>query len=264
MSSGKLAKVSDHPYQVVIESRKAGLCAGVIVAPHYVITTINCARSTQDPKVIIRSGSSYWGTGGSEHKIEGFIEHEDWDGFVGDNLAVIRVKQPFRYGTSRKPAALPDQDEKIQSDDFTPIVDVSGWGLVRANGKLHPVNQLHVLPLVITHDSDCQNEFPKFNPAKEICAINVDRRVDTVCLGDYGDPLVIDERVFGILNWHHTECSGERPSGYLKIAHYRDWINKHIEYSIDELADTGDDDDILVFSMRVFTCYAFRRLVRWL
>ncbi|KAJ8683147.1 hypothetical protein QAD02_018939 [Eretmocerus hayati] len=145
MSSGKLAKVSDHPYQVLIANNKAGVCAGVIVTPHYVIATINCARSTQDPRVIIRSGSSYWGRGGSQHKIEGFIEHEQWDGLFDNNLAMIRVKQPFRYGKFCKPAAFPDQGEEIQSSNFTTVVNVTGWGLVHANGqlrgKLTPVNQ---------------------------------------------------------------------------------------------------------------------------
>lgn len=77
----------------------------------------------------IRAGSSFNTHGGSVHKIEKIIQHEKfWQNEIGNSffdVAVVKVKNPFVFDDTRKPAELYNVGEKAIGGALSVI---SGWG----------------------------------------------------------------------------------------------------------------------------------------
>ncbi|KAJ8687781.1 hypothetical protein QAD02_023575 [Eretmocerus hayati] len=228
--NGDPAKIEDHPYEVIIEIKYIELfCAGAIISDRHIVTVARCARFAQVKRAIIRSGSSRKNFGGDEHNISLVTIHQDWEGDEENNIAVVKVVEPFQFNKIPKAIPLMDQDEKIQNG--TSAI-VSGWGVTESG----ETNQLFKLSVVIIDLSTCKKMW-KVDHIDEgwMCAKNFENKGKVVCSGDYGDTLVIgkgqDKRLAGILiwTWRLENCDDDKPRAYVNIAHYRNWINEAIQ-----------------------------------
>ncbi|KAJ8687844.1 hypothetical protein QAD02_023639 [Eretmocerus hayati] len=261
VSGGYVTDITRHPYEVMIQGSYYVLinvhCTGSIIAPHYVITTAMCANQARSWSSRVRAGTNKKQQGGSLHRIQQVNIHEDWNGNILNNIALIRVREPFLYDKTRQRIRLSEPNNHFEYDDS--IATVSGWG------KSYSLQAINVT--IVDDENMCSQLFPfGFLKDRDLCALNIDR--DEIhdfkvgpCYGDSGAPLVVAERLIGIFSHTYPTCGIDDPQAYIGVAYYRDWINHRVEYSITDLDYEEDDDSILIISLRLFTCAAFHRLL---
>ena len=81
-------------------------------------------------KSYYRAGSSYYSTGGSIHHINSYLVHpkyiaqEGLNFYIQNDIAIVKVKEPFIYSDTLKPVAL---DHKYPSNFAK--AQISGWGI---------------------------------------------------------------------------------------------------------------------------------------
>ncbi|KAJ8682120.1 hypothetical protein QAD02_017912 [Eretmocerus hayati] len=222
------AEITDHPWMVLVGTFAfSGLqCNGVIVAPHYVLTSSYCASYAQRSGWIIRSGSNTPDWNGSKHQLDKIIRYSSQDGREKlPFFALIRVKQPFMYGKKRKPISLVEEDSNLSNSK---IANVTGWGRLSARDKIS--NKLRVLSVNLLNEQECS----EYNDTKRgICVSKTDSEGKLVKIGGISVPLVINGSLVGLGIMHvHDGTVGEFTI-FRRTASFIKWIRDNAENRID-------------------------------
>lgn len=218
------------------------VCNGAIISPHYVLTTSVCAGL---PRVdAVRAGFGRLRLPGNEHTVAKrivFHETEEEDNHLGakhHNVALIRVKRPFKFDETRQPIRLFEAGEKIRAG--TEAV-VTGWGWTKWTMD-KPTERLQSLAVRVVDQQSCDETYwdrglDGVHDGKMCARAEAEK---CVAIGDYGGPLVVDGRLAGL--WCGGNGCGDPglPAVYTDVMHYREWIDKHAV----ELSDLQDDEEI--------------------
>ncbi|KAJ8686928.1 hypothetical protein QAD02_022722 [Eretmocerus hayati] len=228
---GQDASIYDYPHQVAIEYiLSLHICGGSIISPEYIVTAAHCA-----PKIKflqkVRAGTSQRGKGGSTHKISKVIVHEEFGrmgAFVVNDIALIKVTPAFQFDEVRQPIELFKANEESLAGAQS---NVTGWGSTPSSSMFGP-KTLQVVSVPIVGKEECAKDYQQFGVLPEgfICAGGHGKNV---CNGDSGGPLKLDGRLAGIVSQGETDCAGPNPAIYTEVAAYRDWIDSHLETSLE-------------------------------
>ncbi|XP_014216179.1 trypsin epsilon-like [Copidosoma floridanum] len=219
-----------HPYQVSLHSRGEYICGGAIISAEFIVTASHCVS---DPVSFlkIRAGSSFRLFGGSVHTVKEVYRHEDFWMNEHDNafydIAVIRVKESFHFDDTRLPIKLFDAGEKLQPGALAVL---SGWGELE-DGRL-PV-QLQAVVLPIVQKEVCENAYKKLQGGigeDQICAGYQGLARKDACHGDSGSPLVVDDRLAGIVTYGEDCAHPDYPGVYSEIAFFHKWIEERVTF----------------------------------
>ncbi|XP_014216184.1 trypsin-1 [Copidosoma floridanum] len=226
---GEPTVIETRPYQVSLQYGGRHRCGGIILSEYWALTAAHC--NIFDLKYVqIRAGSSFNTYGGSIHRVEKIISHEQfWQNSLGNgyyDVAVVKVHEPFVFDDSRQPADLYKSNETILSGT---VAVISGWGYTEEE---LPVQLMSVGLPVISKDI-CDDAYKQEQGGigeGQICAglYGVGRK-DT-CGGDSGGPLTIDGRVAGVVSYGAQDCGDPMlPGVYSEISFFFEWINEHVE-----------------------------------
>lgn len=236
INDGKRASIKDFPYQVALEFQGIQLCGGAIVAENWIVTSCTCALLTNSSRDLrIRAGTDKRGKGGSLRRVDRIVRHEKF-GYTPTSLpvndiALLYSNEPFKLGETRQPVELFRSGEKSATGDMATI---SGFGMIKNGTDLPKYLQFGEIPIM---DLDvCKKRYEtSFDdiPNGTICTDYHDGAGKTLpCWGDQGDPLVIQGRLAGIMSKFFSCKNNEFPPLYTEIAHFRPWIDQHLEQSL--------------------------------
>jgi hypothetical protein len=134
----------DYRYPWVVRVESALTCSGVLIAPNWVLTAGHCVSTLTTPTV------SYWRTDaysgdmfgdervGVANSVHGVYPHPNCCTNLRDDLALIRLSQPFTLGRYIQTIALPTSGPPATN------TMVSAAGLTRHDGTL-PSGQVAVV-----------------------------------------------------------------------------------------------------------------------
>lgn len=226
--------IKSHPYQVSIRlTPDSNLrCSGVIISKDYVVTIGDCYHNPEFINITVAAGTeNAGGFGGSLHRIEKFIRHENFSNDLMNppvnNIAVIKVDPPFEFDETRRPIELFRSGEEVKPGA---VAVVSGWGKDFEDPQ-HPypywLRKAEVS--VISKDVCCEGykQALGFNITTHICTESFLVGRKGPCFRDEGGPLVIDGKLAGIISTGRSCSQIEDPALYVKVAYYRDWIRKN-------------------------------------
>lgn len=224
--NGTDAAIDEVPYQVSLQTRSRHFCGASIISNRWIVTAAHCCEYPMKT-LSVRAGSTLHYRGGSVHRIEKMIKHENFGysrfGAPVNDICVMRVDSPFVFDETRQPISL-----FAMGEPSVPGVmgTVTGWGSTDPNAKKIP-DVLQLVQVPIISKEDCSKKYASFGGLADggICAAYPEGGKDS-CQGDSGGPLAIDGRLAGVVSWGYGCAVAGNPGVYSEIAAYRAWIEE--------------------------------------
>ncbi|XP_035729650.1 uncharacterized protein LOC118444946 isoform X1 [Vespa mandarinia] len=241
---GSIAPKGTYPWQASIRvrghSRSNHWCGAVILSPLHVLTAAHCLEGYNKGTYFVRAGDYNTeiqeGTE-KEANIEDYYIHEDFrkGHKMNNDIALVLLKgRGIPLGKDIMPICLPSENTEYPAGLNCTI---SGFGSIET-GKTTPSKDLRYGWIPLLDQSVCRAEYVyghgKISDGM-VCAGYLDEGVDT-CDGDSGGPLACYHNgaftLYGITSWGQHCGEANKPGVYVRVAHYRRWIDKKIMESL--------------------------------
>ncbi|XP_045465990.1 uncharacterized protein LOC123674890 [Harmonia axyridis] len=240
---GSKAKVGNFPWQAALRVkgnlRVAHWCGAVIISPTFVLTAAHCLVGyTKGAYIVIAGDYNIQEDEGTEQHayIEDFYIHEDFrkGHKMNNDIALVKLKgHGFILNQDVQAICLPEEDT-----DYNVNLNctISGFGSIES-GESAFSNELRAGEVPLLPDSVCKMPHVYGNSLTDgmFCAGHLNGGTDA-CDGDSGGPLAcLDHGLFtlyGITSWGHRCGFANKPGVYVKVAHYRKWIDDTIKKNL--------------------------------
>ncbi|XP_047361055.1 uncharacterized protein LOC124953555 isoform X3 [Vespa velutina] len=241
---GSIAPKGTYPWQASIRvrghSRSNHWCGAVILSPLHVLTAAHCLEGYNKGTYFVRAGDYNTeieeGTE-KEANIEDYYIHEDFrkGHKMNNDIALVLLKgRGIPLGKDIMPICLPSENTEYPAGLNCTI---SGFGSIET-GKTTPSKDLRYGWIPLLDQSVCRAEYVyghgKISDGM-VCAGYLDEGVDT-CDGDSGGPLACYHNgaftLYGITSWGQHCGEANKPGVYVRVAHYRRWIDQKIMESL--------------------------------
>lgn len=239
---GDEAAPHEFPYQLSLQwnfgdEDRAPLhfCGASLLNENYVLTAAHCDVEYSDDGFmeVVAADHNVEAHEGPEQRrrVVTFKIHSGYQGGVSANdIAVIRVDQPFELNDLVQAVQLPKQLEQFEGD-----VTLSGWGSMSTTGVPDYPDKLRKVVLPLVDFDKCLRlwDFSDVLEKSNVCAGPTDGS-RSACSGDSGGPLVkqlaggVVVQV-GVVSWGAVPCGApNRPTVFAGVAHYIDWIEEQL------------------------------------
>nr|XP_050866618.1 uncharacterized protein LOC127071398 isoform X3 [Vespula vulgaris] len=241
---GSIAPKGTYPWQASIRvrghSRSNHWCGAVVLSPLHVLTAAHCLEGYNKGTYFVRAGDynteEQEGTE-KEANIEDYYIHEDFrkGHKMNNDIALVLLKgRGIPLGKDIMPICLPPENTEYPAGLNCTI---SGFGSIET-GKTTPSRDLRYGWIPLLDQSICRAEYVyghgKISDGM-VCAGYLDEGVDT-CDGDSGGPLACYHNgaftLYGITSWGQHCGEANKPGVYVRVAHYRRWIDQKIMESL--------------------------------
>ncbi|XP_046476241.1 uncharacterized protein [Neodiprion pinetum] len=240
---GSVAQKGAYPWQASLRvrghSRSNHWCGAVIISPLYVLTAAHCLEGYNKGTYFVRAGDYNTEVDDGtevEANIEDYYIHEDFrkGQRMNNDIALVMLKgQGIPLGRNIMPICLPPENvEYLPGLNCT----ISGWGSIES-GKSVQSHFLRFGWVPILDQSVCQADYVYGEGAISdgmVCAGYLNEGVDS-CDGDSGGPLACIHNnaftLYGLTSWGKHCGEANKPGVYVRIAHYKKWIEQKIQQS---------------------------------
>ncbi|XP_018571935.1 uncharacterized protein LOC108911476 [Anoplophora glabripennis] len=239
--SGSVARKGDYPWQAALRIKGKAQqshhwCGAVILASQWVLTAAHCLMGYAKGAYMIVAGEYNTdedeGTEQTKYIEEYFIHENFTEGerVMRNDIALVKVKGVgFSLNEDIQPICLPEEDVDYERDLNCTI---SGFGSVKTGNSAYSHNLMAAwVPIIRTDICKMPHVYDTTLSEGMICAGFLSGGVDS-CHGDSGGPLAcLDNGLFtlyGITSWGHRCGFANKPGVYVKVAHYRKWIDDTI------------------------------------
>ncbi|KAK9892447.1 hypothetical protein WA026_019899 [Henosepilachna vigintioctopunctata] len=236
---GSKAKVGDYPWQAALRVKgkvhSAHWCGAVVISSKFVLTAAHCLVGYPKGAYIVVAGdyNVQEDEGTEQHAyIEDYYIHEDFrkGHKMNNDIALVKLKgNGFRLNQDVQAICLPEANTNYAVDLNCTI---SGFGSVES-GKSAFSNELRAGTVPLQADTICKMPHVYGSSLTDgmLCAGTLNGGTDS-CDGDSGGPLACLDHgfftLYGITSWGQRCGYANKPGVYVKVAHYRNWIDDKI------------------------------------
>lgn len=227
---GRDSSIREFPFMISLEHDSKHWCGGSVVSSKYTLTAAHCVEGLDPSSLKVHAGSVLREQGGSLHQVFNYTMHEDYHRYQSiksvNDIAVVMLKESITFSRTTKPIVLFNFNEKSKSGSLGTI---AGWGA--ASSFENFANKLQRANLTVIDMEECQKlELVMVEQAfqkGEIYAKNSANNNATLCFRDSGDPLVIRNRLAGVVTL--GDCGNPKyPTIASEVAYFRKWIDSAI------------------------------------
>ncbi|XP_077332853.1 complement factor I isoform X3 [Lithobates pipiens] len=231
---GTKAKENQFPWQVAIKDGTKVNCGGIYIGGCWVLTAAHCVRADQPHKyrvIIELLDRLSVSENVDSFPVKTVKVHENYNsGTYENDIALLEVVNIYKEAACMQvdnnlvPACVPWSTHLFKAGD---TCVVSGWGRETGFTKVFHLKWGHIKLM-----NNCTSIYKeRFLPGME-CAGTHDGSIDA-CKGDSGGPLVCYDAnnvayVWGVVSWGENCGVAGFPGVYSKVAHYFEWISRHV------------------------------------
>ncbi|XP_063700653.1 collagenase-like isoform X2 [Culicoides brevitarsis] len=240
--NGWPAKLGQFPYQARSRAKKGAhsysICGGSILSETVVLTACHC--TVGHDSFDMGFGSIDMKDPAIEMTVTKTIQHEDFNPkTLNNDIALFILPEKLTYTENIKPIQLPSYSQKDKSF-VGEKATVSGHGKTGDHESVS-TKLMYVYTKVIENE-ECRKHFGRrlIKPFT-LCVVGWDSANQSTCQGDSGGPLVVDDDnlgeviQIGVVSFVAKKgCEAQIPTGFVRVSHYLDWINKNGDISIRE------------------------------
>ncbi|XP_055915312.1 serine protease SP24D-like [Eupeodes corollae] len=221
---GDEALPAQFPYQISLRMLGSHVCGGSIISEKFILTAAHCVvnedfEAYPAEYFSIRAGSNDRRFGGVVVRVQAVTVHENYDGDVTSDVAVLELVKPLVYSTKIQPIELESHKVPAGSD-----VIISGWGLPETYAKDIPIKLKYNTVKAIS-SLKCLTKIGIFS--EQILCLSHEAN-NGACSGDSGGPAAYNGRLVGVAGFVVPSCGTTNPDGYANVAFHIDWINSII------------------------------------
>uniref|UniRef100_A0A1L8EBI1 Putative trypsin eta-like protein n=1 Tax=Haematobia irritans TaxID=7368 RepID=A0A1L8EBI1_HAEIR len=219
--------ISLFPYEVSIRRRFCDACAyehicsGTVYHSKLVITSASCVKGADVKRTNVVAGTSKRLTSahdGQVFLVEKILEHENAD----HDIALVYLTSDLKFNdVTIEPVVLATQLPNAGDKAW-----VAGWGQL-SEFEANFDDNLKAIQVPIMDLSVCREAY-FWTEVKdtEICAGFLKGGADA-CQGDAGSPLMVNDKMVGIVSWGYGCARAGNPGVYTNVVMLRDWIAEH-------------------------------------
>ncbi|XP_058466491.1 trypsin 3A1-like [Malaya genurostris] len=206
-------------------------CGASVLTKNYLITAAHCVNAFEPSEIRVYLGGHNIAKDYTElRRVKRIIDHENFDIFTFNNdIALLELDKPLRYGPTIQPACLPDGSERDLSGS---LGIVAGWG--RIEEKQPPSKTLRSVVVPIWSQQQCLEAGYGSKKISDnmMCAGYHDGKKDA-CQGDSGGPMhkmgnAGSMEVIGVVSWGRGCARPNLPGIYTRIVNYLPWIEEKL------------------------------------
>ena len=228
---GQPTPIEQAPWQVLVLPGPSALCGGALVGERWVVTAAHCVQGVDPAAIQLFAGISAISqrTAVAALPVAEVYVHPGFDSSTyANDVALIRLAQPWTSGPNRQPVRLPF-GESAMFPTAGASASVSGWGQTSPQGQSSDQLQSAVVTVLADANGACGQYGAQYNGTAHVCAGTAGGQVDT-CNGDSGGPLVVDVggvRVLAGLTSVGNGCAqADFPGLYTRVATVLPWIDQ--------------------------------------
>ncbi|XP_059475295.1 trypsin-1-like [Neocloeon triangulifer] len=219
------------PYLASIQLHGRHACSGALISENWLLTAAHCVEGQLEPWLSIRLGSSSQYKSGQVSKVEIIQLHPRYNPLNLDcNIALLKMEsknvtenstiQPIKLGSFQR---LGEWKIKPQ----IPMLAV-GWppDAILSTSRFHSFGQkLRALGVHSVDQGYCDEEYLPFGGlTNRMFCVKTSIPTESLCNGDGGAPLIIDNRLVGLIS-HSQGCLLSRvPTVATKVPYFSNWI----------------------------------------
>ncbi|KAG7202863.1 hypothetical protein KM043_010013 [Ampulex compressa] len=217
---GSTAQIGAFPYQVSLRlSDNVHFCGGSILNKCWILTAAHCVDWHGQTSVFAVVGTNTLTFGGIYYRSERIIIHPDYNAYLQNDIALIKVNEPISYSDYVRPIPLPSYDISTPGQ----LAVVSGWGRL-ALGWPSP-NNLQYLYTNIYDLGQCMRQLLYVTETNICTLVSIGHGN---CYGDSGGPLVAEGVLIGVVS-RGVACATGRPDVYARVFSFLPWIRSYID-----------------------------------
>lgn len=261
----KGVEAEDYPYVVHLKILGNNIfCVGIIVTTTYVLTSADCVKKYAESKVFnftVSAGVDFTNAYKSVRRVKEITIHPEYaadkHNNAKNNLALLKIGFPLKAGSTIDTVELPSEYERVPDGAEAKYIK---WVNDPKTGNLHKRMRAFDATFYSTKECNVLLAGKRKLTEQQVCVVKKESTAGP-CLWDSGSPLLVKNRLVGILTDNPNtmkECdtSTDKPIVYASIASHAKWIKEVSagEYNYVKLAIIVI---VIILVVPVVGCYCF-------
>lgn len=230
IEGGKEAVPGSWPWHVQLNKRSGHhLCSGALIDDHHVLTAAKCLWKLKNVRdLTVLAGAHSRDTveeGQRSADIEEACVYKGYQGKHENNIAILKLKTPFKRSDTIQPICLPESNAPV----------VGGWNVYGTgyghthehhDSVVHGLSQARVKTVA---NNVCYDENDTEVPKSVFCTVY---DLGSPCMHDIGGPVTNKVNglwtIHGVVSGGAKGCKvGEHPMLHTRVALFADFIDKY-------------------------------------
>ncbi|XP_037941400.1 prostasin-like [Teleopsis dalmanni] len=220
---GQDTTINEFPWQISLQRSGSHICGGSIYNNNIILTSAHCVDNVQINVLRVRVGSSYWNSGGRVISVSSVYIHENYNAnTLANDIALVKLSSSLSYSATIQSIALASETP----DDGTHAM-VTGWG-TKSYGSADIPSRLQYTDVEVISQATCSSSAYSYGTQIKDTMICTVALGGNACHGDFGGPLVAEDKLIGIVSWSIGCAQINYPSVYINIADFKKWIENAV------------------------------------